>query len=65
MSTGLWAVRPQTVTVSTGVRIDLFVAEGGRRCMDVRSEKGTQRVVFADDGTILRIRTLTDVTSSG
>lgn len=62
---GMWAVRPQTVMVSTGVRIDLFVAEGGRRCMDVRSEKGTQRVVFAEDGTILRIRTLTDVAASG
>ena len=65
MSNGLWAVRPQTVMVSLGVRIDLFVAEGGRRCMDVRTKEGTQRVVFADDGVILRIRTLTDVLRSG
>jgi hypothetical protein len=57
-----WRVRPQTVIVSTGVRIDLFTAEGGRQCMDVRTEKGTQRIVFADDGTILRIRTLTYLT---
>ena len=60
-----WSVRPQTVIVSSGVRIDLFTSEGGRRCMDVRTEKGTQRVVFSDHGEVLRIRSLTELEVKG
>ncbi len=59
----MWSVRAQTVMLPSGVRIDLHTTEGGRRCMDIRAHDGqaysTHRVVFADDGSILRIRELT------
>jgi hypothetical protein len=56
----MFSVRVQTIFVSGGVRVDLFVGEGGRPCMDVRcSRQDPMRVTFNERGEVLRMRKLT------